>query len=175
MWIADIDALRLDFKWWRIVDSPAAHRITIPSAPSPRWISINRQPKIETSFFVETIEQSIDISVYHYNQVMYNIWNPQKVYPYVSNLIVQSKYVFCWSSCMRTAESFQDDTYMSESIIYLKLFRRDWVCLVKKRPQLVRFNVRNWNMQMSPGFFQYLRNICEIYPGFKLDIPISHV
>ena len=26
-WIADIDALRLDFKWWRIV---GAHRITIP-------------------------------------------------------------------------------------------------------------------------------------------------
>ena len=172
MWTADIDALRLDFKWWRIIGAPAAHRITIPVHPVRDGSAlIDNQKSHWNLFFVETI----DIPIYHYNQVMYNISNPQKVYPYVSNLIVQSIYVFCWSSCMRTAESFQDDTYMSESITYLKLFRRDWVCLVKKRPQHVRFNVRNWNMQMSPGFSQYFRNICEIYPGFKLDIPISHV
>ena len=30
-------------------------------------------------------------------------------------------------------------------------------------------------MQMSSGFSEYFQNICEIYPGFNLDIPISHV
>ena len=33
MWIADIDALRLDFKWWRIIGAAVAIRITIPVHP----------------------------------------------------------------------------------------------------------------------------------------------
>ena len=78
MWIADIDALRLDFKWWRIVDSPAAHRITIPVKYKVHPVRdgsalIDNQKSHWNLFFVETLEQSIDIPVYHYNQVMYNI------------------------------------------------------------------------------------------------------
>lgn len=109
---------------------------------------------------------------FHTNYFMYNITSSARTW-HMCNRNISGQHTPKWNS--RRIWNHSKITFEWKLVTWSPSREGTGCALVKQRPQYVRFNVKNWNMQMSSGFSQYLQNICEISPGFNLDIPISHV
>ena len=164
--LAKLDALTLRLELSD--DQSVHHPLFLSSTPSPGYQQ--QQPKKQHCLrndSKQTREHQFTSSIPNY--LMYNITSSARTW-HVCNRNISGQHTYS-----RRIWNHSKITFQWKLVTWSPSREGTGCALVKQRPQYVRFNVKNWNMQMSSGFSQYLQNICEISPGFNLDIPISHV